>query len=338
MGAEFRPPPLWQTRGVSSGAELLAIVTLARDCASKSVRAALAQLVSVEGSHYRRPGARMLLAEDGRSAGAISAGCLEADLRRRVPGVLENGRNELVEYDARSFEDLVWGLGTGCNGCVRVLLSPLTESLRETLGRAETILSAGAAVRLAIVVAAPPGSSRGADDVRLVPSGEVVEAEKGEVVFVDEILPPISLLIAGCGPDAVPLARIAGELGWIVTIMTSRDPSFVAERFAGLAVRHARSVADIPPGHSRSAAVVMSHNFSEDAAALDGLLPRGFPYLAVLGPRERTRRLLAACASPAAPGIRSPAGLDLGSETAAEIALSIASEIQGALSFRDGKP
>lgn len=330
---------LWQTRSVASAAEIIAIAKLARACADDGARAALAHLVSVEGSHYRRPGARMLIAEDGRSAGAISAGCLESDLRRRLPSVVAEGRAEVAEYDSRTFDDLVWGLGTGCNGRVRVLLAPATESLRAVLDRAAEALASGLPARLATLVAAAPGATRAAGEVRLLEPGESPREEGGEIL-VEEILPPVSLVVAGCGPDAVPLARIAAELGWVVTVISDRDPAFVRARFGELPVSHAGGVAAAPAlaVHARSAAIVMSHGFADDAAALGALLPRGFPYLGVLGPRERTRRLLAACGAPAeaAAGIRSPAGADIGAETAAEIALAIAAEVQGALPDRRG--
>ena len=320
---------------MASAAEIIAIADLARRCAREGARAVLAQLLSVEGSHYRRPGARMLLAEDGRSAGAISAGCLEGDLRERLSPVAGTGRAEIVEYDSRTFEDLVWGLGSGCNGRVRILLSPVTPALVAALEGARDALVSGAAVRLATVVGAPRGSEERLGEMRLLAAGESAAAEPGLDARVEEVDPPIALWIAGCGPDAAPVARLATELGWIVSVIADRDPGFVRGRFGGLPVAHAGGVAQAAalPVHARTAAVVMSHSFVDDAAALEALLPRGLPYLGVLGPRERTRRLLAACGAPEAAGekIRSPVGLNIGAETAPEIALSIVSEIQTVL-------
>jgi xanthine/CO dehydrogenase XdhC/CoxF family maturation factor len=89
----------------------------------------LAEIVRVEGSHYRHEGARMVLTEGGRSAGAISGGCLEADLARRLPEAWEGGRPVSVEYDMRAPSDAVWGLGLGCNGRVTIRLSPLNEAI-----------------------------------------------------------------------------------------------------------------------------------------------------------------------------------------------------------------
>jgi xanthine dehydrogenase accessory factor len=320
---------------MTSAAEISAILRLARTCESEGVRAALARLVSVEGSHYRKPGARMLLAEDGRTVGTISAGCLEADLRRRLPDVFASGRTESIDYDSRTFEDLVWGLGSGCNGFVRVLLSPFAGPLREIHEQISGILAGGATVHLATAVAPPSGSDLRTGDVRMVVGEETLPREEPSGIFREEILPAITLLIAGAGPDAVPLARMAAGLGWNVHVLSPRDPSFVLERFRGVEVGLVGSVEEARtlPAHSRSATVVMSHDFATDASVLEALLPRGFPYLGVLGPRERTARLLRACGAPreAAARIHSPAGLDLGAETAEEIALSIVAEIQAVL-------
>jgi xanthine/CO dehydrogenase XdhC/CoxF family maturation factor len=320
---------------VGTAAEIAAILKLARECDAAGLRSALAHLVSVEGSHYRRPGARMLLAEDGRSAGAISAGCLESDLRQRLPETLARGHTDVLAYDSRTFEDLVWGLGSGCNGLVRVLLSPFSGTLREVHEQAGSGLARGEAVRLATVLAGAEGSKRSPGEVLLLRPGET-PAESGVEFFVEEIAPAISLLIAGAGPDAAPLARLAALLGWQVSILSARDRTYVLNRFRGLDVMPVggpENAAEFSV-HARTAAVIMSHGFTEDAAALQVLLSRGLPYLGVLGPRERTRRLLAACGAPAgaAEKIHSPVGLNVGAETAEEIALSIVAEIQAALS------
>src|SRR5688572_5519912 len=91
-------------------------------------RCALATVVSVEGSSYRRPGARMLVCETGASTGTISAGCLENDVIEHAMRVLQTGAAKLVEYDTASTSDeMAWGLGLGCNGIVRVLVEPLAS-------------------------------------------------------------------------------------------------------------------------------------------------------------------------------------------------------------------
>ncbi|HYY95987.1 MAG TPA: XdhC family protein, partial [Pyrinomonadaceae bacterium] len=123
--------------------ELQAIVDAHADARARGERAALATVVAVSGSAYRRPGARMLITEDGRTVGAISGGCLERDVARRAAPVIRSGAARVVVYDTRGDEEIVWGLGLGCNGVVRVLL----ESLHEGSGGARSLDFIGGLLR-----------------------------------------------------------------------------------------------------------------------------------------------------------------------------------------------
>src|SRR5918997_4075208 len=106
--------------------EVQEIVEAFDSAKGKGERCALATLVSVEGSSYRRPGARMLVREGGASTGTISAGCLEGDVVEHAKRVIRTGKAVLIEYDTASTSDeMAWGLGLGCNGIVRVLVEPL---------------------------------------------------------------------------------------------------------------------------------------------------------------------------------------------------------------------
>ncbi|MBA3320865.1 MAG: XdhC family protein [Pyrinomonadaceae bacterium] len=89
------------------------------------VRSALATVVCVEGSAYRRPGARMLMTEDGQMTGNLSGGCLERDVFEHARHVMQTGEPIVVRYDTGADVDIVWGLGLGCNGIVQVLVEPL---------------------------------------------------------------------------------------------------------------------------------------------------------------------------------------------------------------------
>lgn len=165
-------------------------------------------------------------------------------------------------------------------------------------------------------------------------------------LLIEPLLPPIALYLFGAGYDAVPLARQAGELGWRVTVADHRPAYTCAERFP-----EARQVLLAQPGHlpenlefdNRSCAVILSHNYLQDQALLRNLLAEPLAYLGVLGPHQRTQRLLAdlkkegiAPSDEQAARLFSPVGLDIGAETAEEIALSILGEIQAALTGRQG--
>src|SRR5205814_6776147 len=112
--------------------ELQVIVDAWERAESASKRTALATVISVEGSAYRRAGARMLIREDGTSIGSISAGCLEADVIEQSRRVMHEKRSAIVQYDTRGNEDIVWGLGLGCNGIVRVLIERLNADEAES--------------------------------------------------------------------------------------------------------------------------------------------------------------------------------------------------------------
>jgi xanthine dehydrogenase accessory factor len=107
--------------------ELQAIVNAYRRARCGGEPMALATIVSVEGSAYRRPGARMLITKSGQMVGAISGGCLERDVAERAMQIMKTRAARIIEYDTRGQEDIVWGLGLGCSGVVRVLLESLHE-------------------------------------------------------------------------------------------------------------------------------------------------------------------------------------------------------------------
>src|SRR4028119_370342 len=94
----------------------------------KSVQyAAIATLVKAQGSTYRRPGARMLMTSEGQMVGSLSGGCLEGDVFEQAQEVMTSGKPIVVQYDTMSDEDIIWGLGLGCNGIVQILIERLEE-------------------------------------------------------------------------------------------------------------------------------------------------------------------------------------------------------------------
>lgn len=126
--------------------EVQAIIEAFDEAQQKGERCALATVVSVEGSAYRHAGARMLVTESGAGTGTISAGCLESDVTQHAQSVIKTNTAKLVEYDTTSTSDeIVWGLGLGCNGIVRVLIEPLAPqssylaALRRTLAAQSNI-------------------------------------------------------------------------------------------------------------------------------------------------------------------------------------------------------
>lgn len=299
--------------------------------------AALATLVQVEGSSYRRPGARLLLLADGRRVGSISGGCLEEDVLDHARRVIASGQAALVVYDTTTENDLVWGVGLGCQGVVRIFIEPLPAGRPAWLAVLRQNLRERRPTPLIVEYAGTvsPGTRLAA---------ETTPGEPGAGIFRETIAAPPALIICGAGDDAQPLARMALETGWHVTVADTRAAYATPERFAGVDQILAAPVGEIAAGlrpDARTFVVVMTHRYADDLAWLRTLLPRDFAYLGLLGPRQRTDRLLAElpAGGPAPTAaqlvkLHAPVGLDLGGGTPETVALSILAEIQTRLTGR----
>ena len=301
--------------------------------------AVLATLVSVEGSSYRKPGARLLWLPEGVRAGSISGGCLEEDLLERARRVLETGRAETALYDTTAENDLVWGTGTGCDGRAKVLLERLPAGRPRWCRVLQANHEARRDTALAVVHGAATGLAPGTRLAADLPAGT-----EGALVFHDTVPAPLPLVIVGAGDDAQPLVRLAAELGWHVTVVDSRPAYATPERFPGaaavVAAPPASAVESAPIG-SRASVVVMTHRYRDDAVLLRSLLPKPLAYLGLLGPRHRTQRLLAeieagglTVTDDMRARLHAPVGLDLGGTTPETVALSILAEIQARLAGR----
>ena len=287
----------------------------------------------VEGSSYRQPGARLLVAADGTRIGSVSGGCLEEDVIERARSVRESGRAQLATYDTTSENDLVWGVGLGCHGVVRVLIERVTArpAWSEVLAGN---LSKGLATPIEVVWQAGEPSALG---TRLG-SGKT----GGKGIFCEIVPPPPRLVIFGAGDDARPLVRLASELGWRIAVADPRPAFASARRFpeADTVVSSPADqlVARANPGED-DLAVVMTHHYVHDVPILRDLLARPLAYLGLLGPRRRAERILGDLS--ANPGARArlhaPAGLDLGGDTPAEVALSMIAEMRAVLAGRDAR-
>ena len=252
---------------------------------------ALATLVASRGSSYRRPGARLLICADGTTAGSLSGGCLEEEVVRRALGVMRDGIPALMSFDTR--------LRFGCNGGIDIFVEAVREHFLAELAANFSERRSSRAVTVF------GGKEAG---TQLVRHDAVVSPD----AFVQEIEAPIRLLIFGEGPDSAPLRAYAEILGW--EVVDTDQPGDL-------------------PGHVdyRTAAIVKSHNYGRDFAALSQLLKLDLPYVGLLGPRKRRDQLLNAVLDEGIAidaEVFAPAGLDLGAETPEELALALVSEIQ----------
>lgn len=284
----------------------------------------VATVVETSGSVYRRAGARLLI-ESGRPLhGLVSGGCLESDLAERALS-----GPQLVTYDNASGAEELWGAGVGCNGVISLWLEALSARL---LAFWQECLASRRPGRTALMYrCTDPGFQLGQrwfDEE--IPSAwqSGAYSTEGWSVLVEQLQPPPQLVVCGAGPDAVPLVRGALSLGWDVRVVDHR-PAFLDEQhFAGAVL--SRQGVEVGRG---GAVVVMSHNLEKDRAYLSQALASVAGYIGMLGPRERTRRLLDGRVDERVFG---PVGLDVGSQTPEEIALAILAEIMAVHSGRNG--
>ncbi|MFB6111197.1 MAG: XdhC family protein [Halobacteriaceae archaeon] len=358
-----------QGDATSWGATTPVVRDAIRAAVDESAPAALATVVAVEGSAYRRPGAKMLVPEGGDSLGAITAGCLEGPVGDLAATVRETGETRIETYDLT--DDEGWGMGLGCNGIVTVLVEPVDGSFGPGL-------DALAERRPVAVLTGLDGPYLGAralmtaEDTHAVPDRdrlpstvtepleeravtlreagragvETVPVDGEEIrVFIDGQRPAPELLIVGSQPDVNPVAEFARSVGFRVTVAATRGSVDAARFPAAGAVEHVRApdVGDIVAAPADTYAVVMTHNFVDDRLAVEELLAAEVPYVGLMGPRERFEEMQAAWAeetggpdAEALDRLATPVGLDLGGGEPAQIALAIVAEAVAVRNGRDG--
>jgi xanthine dehydrogenase accessory factor len=337
---------------------------------------ALATVVRVDGSSYRRPGARMLVTDDSKITGAISGGCLEGDALEKALFVMATGENKLISYDSTGEDDIQFGLHLGCNGVVHILFEPIKkDDLQNPVELLRLISNAGEGAVLVTLFSLKkiqPGTrllwlknnshSSLPDYVQhlLTEPVNIAYAEKQSAfldveidqinctAFIEWIEPPVSVVIAGAGNDVQPLVGIAAMLGWSVTVVDGRFHYALPGRFP-----HASKVLYSRPADilsqiktvSQTVFLLMSHNYNYDLGFLKQIVAQEFGYIGLLGPAQKRDRMLSDLGDQGIQlneeqlsKIHGPAGLDIGAENATEIALSIVAEIKAFVSGRSGSP
>jgi xanthine/CO dehydrogenase XdhC/CoxF family maturation factor len=327
--------------------ELDEILDAAAERSARGERFALATVVAVRGSSYRRPGARLLVPEDGSPIGLVSGGCLESEAARLAREALARDAPLLVTIDHSAEGDELWGMGLGCRGVIDLLAEPhalaaeTLEALRAARieGRPTYLLTGldGERRRLAAGEAAALGERAAVAAMHGRPTllGEQV---------LDPILPPLHLVVCGAGPDAGPLVAAGLRQGWRVDLVDPRRSFLVADRFPGARLLDAdpAAAADASGAGEWTAVVVMSHDYLRDAAFVAGFLGRRVAYLGILGPHDRTQRLLREL--PSTPdqhdvaAMHAPAGLDIGADGAEQVATAIVAEVLSVMHGRRGGP
>lgn len=354
--------------------EISAIIKAYEEARRAGKKAALATVVKVEGSSYRQPGARMLVTEDGLLTGAISGGCLEGDALRKALLSIHQQQNKLITYDTSNEEDVAFGVQLGCNGMVHILFEYIDDAATNNpmqllqqlqaerkgavIGTIFSLKRKIAQIGTALFYRDDAPLSYNNDmaltllsDLKGVLNGRisVVKKIKGDSeyeVLIEYINPPVSVVIAGAGNDVQPLVKMGALLGWEVTVGDGRLTHSTVNRFPDakqVLVVKPEQLVDHSAIDSQTYFVLMTHNYSYDLAVLKLLLESQCRYIGILGPKTKLNRMFQDLENE---GVRisdrqldriyGPVGLDIGAETAEEIALSIVAEIKAVISGKGG--
>jgi xanthine dehydrogenase accessory factor len=357
--------------------ELNEIVRAYDEAHRQGKQTALATVVHLEGSAYRRPGARMLITEDGQLTGAISGGCLEGDALRKAQLVMVQKKPMLVKYDTTDEDDANLGVGLGCNGIISILIEPLNaDDENNPIGFIKTILKKRQLAVLVTLFSMDKKTVQPGTCMLVTEEGEIAtsveeahlkntlvidaetairkkisitkeyQEEKPITSFVELLSPAVSLIIFGAGNDTIPLVQFANILGWETTVVDGRPNYATVQRFpfaSRILISKPENAMSQLTFDSNTVAVLMTHNYNYDVVALKHLLPLQLPYVGALGPKKKLDRMFdelneqgISVTKESVANIYGPTGLDLGAETADEIALSIISEIKAVLSKRAG--
>ncbi len=288
----------------------------------------LATIVHLEGSSYRRPGARMLVLEDGAMIGAISGGCLEGDALVKALLTFSEKKSRVITYDTSDEDDATIGVQLGCEGVIQVLFEYINkedsnnpvELLRKSIStRQEAALvtyydlsDKRAGQEGACLLQLEDGTRFGRNpfiqfdaslqndiaEVFLSKTSRFIEHSNDEYIthtFIEYLEVPLSLVIVGAGNDAIPVMQLAEILGWEVRIVDGRKTHAKQDRFISacqVLVSKPEAVLQQIDIDSRTCFVLMTHNFLYDLQMLKALIQTSIPYIGVLGPKKKLTKLL----------------------------------------------
>ncbi len=305
--------------------EIKAIISAYDKIDKSTTRAALATVVRVEGSSYRRTGARMLVMDDGVWVGGISGGCLEGDALKRARLAIAKSEPSLITYDTTEDDAYQIGVGLGCNGIIDVLFTPLQfQNKNNPIEVLKSCLSANRQTHILITITGLEGEwtsvkagdviqydrpqslevfgdthlekqlqekiIRQIEDSKSMPQQIELADGRRLSVFIEILLPEIHLVLMGHQYDIYPLARIAREVGCRITMVS--NPSKVNSKLSDTvdAVFGYDQLKDIHIDQY-TAIVLMSHDYKTDKTNLPKALQTEAFYVGMLGPRVRSERI-----------------------------------------------
>ncbi len=300
--------------------------TILEEIQSTSMECVLATIIHVEGSAYLREGTSMLIKKDGTSLGVISVGCIEEDLILHSCRVFERKNTETFVYHMERDEDLEWGIGTGCNGTIYILLEYVDHKLKENLSYVLASIKEAKVIVHQIELD---------DEWNLLGSSFRPEDENNNepkdndvsFIYMQKFIPKPRLIIFGAGCDVYPVVTMATSIGFLVTVCDWRS-ELCNENNIPDAVSHIigfpTEIMEQLSFKKDDYVIIMTHNFQRDKEILSLMMNQSLSYIGVLGSKKRTASLFDM--NPPN-NIHSPIGLSIGAKGPFEIAVSIIAEL-----------
>lgn len=307
--------------------EIKAIIWAFEEAQRQGKQMALATVVHVDGSSYRRPGARMLITEDGQLTGAISGGCLEGDALRKALLVMSQQKSMLVTYDTMDEDDAKLGLGLGCNGIIQVLIEPIhITSPNNPIQLLKMVAAKREKAVLVTLFSLENKKAQQPGTCLLLKKEECIAAQvpvlkeilikdgmevltNGQslfrtyhfenqqlTAFIESVEPAVSLVVLGAGNDVIPVITMADTLGWETTVIDGRANYAKPERFTPscqVLVAKPEQVIGQLSIDELTVFVLMTHNYNYDIAMLHQLVQKQVRYIGMLGPKKKLERMIA---------------------------------------------
>lgn len=306
--------------------EITDIINAYDKAVKEGKQTALATVVHVEGSSYRRQGARMLITDDGMLTGAISGGCLEGDALRKALLVMQQQKPMLATYDTTDEDDAKLGIGLGCNGVISILIEPINKKdANNSIELLKTFLSKRQTAVLVTLfsldkktlqpgtclILTQDGNIKSTISDKALNDALIAEAQEALILrtpqiksfnveepltgFIEILEPAVSLVIFGAGNDSIPLVQISHVLGWKTTVADGRPNYATRERFPladSVIVTKADAFLTQVDLDERTVVVLFTHNYNYDLSVLKQLIPIDVRYVGVLGPKKKLYRML----------------------------------------------
>jgi xanthine/CO dehydrogenase XdhC/CoxF family maturation factor len=309
--------------------ELILVIQQVKELQKAGLKFVLATVVRVDGSAYRRPGARMLIAEDGNWWGGISGGCLEGDILKKAQLALFSQSYKSITYDTREEDPLALGIGLGCQGVIEIFINPFQDQINELVSTLEKHLAGNVAHSLAI-------SYSNAFQITMNEANDSHGCSWENELFTEYLPAPMTVWVLGNQFDAQGFIQQATALAWRVNWV-----GILSKMTSHVQVQKRFGFEELWPIQSTDYLVMMTHDLEKDVKILEKLLsaPIKPAYVGMLGPKKRFDKLQNHFKEDLVTllPISTPIGLDIGAEGPEEIAIAIISEILSTKNNRNGQ-